>query len=79
MGEGASAVLRAVATDGHRLARFETVLPTGAADMPGVIIPRKTVGELVKLLDDSDESVRIALSPNSRIEFRFSDVTLSSS
>ncbi|MEC8274952.1 MAG: DNA polymerase III subunit beta, partial [Pseudomonadota bacterium] len=77
MGEGASAVLRAVATDGHRLARFETVLPTGAADMPGVIIPRKTVGELVKLLDDSDESVRIALS-DSRIEFRFSDVTLSS-
>ena len=45
--------------------------------MPGVIIPRKTVGELVKLLDDSDESVRIALS-DSRIEFRFSDVTLSS-
>ena len=77
MGEGASAVLRAVATDGHRLARFETVLPTGAADMPGVIIPRKTVGELVKLLDDSDENVRIALS-DSRIEFRFSDVTLSS-
>ena len=77
MGEGASAVLRAVATDGHRLARFETVLPAGAADMPGVIIPRKTVGELVKLLDDSDESVRIALS-ESRIEFRFSDVTLSS-
>ena len=77
MGKGASAVLRAVATDGHRLARFETVLPTGAADMPGVIIPRKTVGELVKLLDDSDESVRIALS-DSRIEFRFSDVTLSS-
>ena len=61
MGEGASAVLRAVATDGHRLARFETVLPTGAADMPGVIIPRKTVGELVKLLDDSDESVRLSL------------------
>jgi DNA polymerase-3 subunit beta len=77
MGEGASAVLRAVATDGHRLARFETVLPTGAGEMPGVIVPRKTVGELAKLLDGGDENVRVSLS-DSRIEFRFSDVTLSS-
>ncbi|MGB1146721.1 MAG: DNA polymerase III subunit beta [Alphaproteobacteria bacterium] len=77
MGEGASAVLRAVATDGHRLARFETVLPTGASEMPGVIVPRKTVGELSKLLDGGDENVRVSLS-DSRIEFRFSDVTLSS-
>ena len=77
MGEGASAALRAVATDGHRLARFETVLPTGAGEMPGVIVPRKTVGELAKLLDGGDENVRVSLS-DSRIEFRFSDVTLSS-
>ena len=77
MGEGASAALRAVATDGHRLARFETVLPTGAGEMPGVIVPRKTVGELAKLLDAGDENVRVSLS-DSRIEFRFSDVTLSS-
>src|SRR5690606_8163166 len=32
------AVLRAVATDGHRLARFEMPLPDGAEDMPGVIV-----------------------------------------
>lgn len=39
-------VLRCVATDGHRLARIDADLPEGAADMPGVIVPRKTVGEL---------------------------------
>ena len=39
-------VMRAVATDGHRLARFELELPDGADQMPGVIVPRKTVGEL---------------------------------
>ncbi len=38
-------VLRAVATDGHRLARSETPAPAGASAMPGVIVPKKTVGE----------------------------------
>jgi DNA polymerase-3 subunit beta len=52
-------VLRAVATDGHRLARYELELPDGAGDMPGVIIPRKTVGELMKLLDDADGAIDI--------------------
>ena len=47
-------VLRCVATDGHRLARIDADLPDGAGDMPGVIVPRKTVGELRKLLDDDD-------------------------
>ena len=45
-------MLRAVATDGHRLARVEEPLPEGAGGMPGVIIPRKTVTELRKLLDE---------------------------
>ena len=39
-------VLRCVATDGHRLARIDADLPEGAKDMPGVIVPRKTVTEL---------------------------------
>ncbi len=39
-------VLRCVATDGHRLARIDAALPEGAADLPGIIVPRKTVGEL---------------------------------
>src|ERR1700757_986102 len=44
--------LRAVATDGHRLARVEIALPEGATGMPGVIVPRKTVGELRKLIEE---------------------------
>lgn len=42
--------LRFVATDGHRLFRQDMAAPEGAADMPGVIIPRKTVSLLHKLL-----------------------------
>lgn len=55
-------VLRAVATDGHRLALCETTAPAGAAGMPGVIVPRKTVSELQKLLSDGDASVGFELS-----------------
>ena len=51
-------MLRAVATDGHRLARVEMALPEGAAGMPGVIVPRKTVGELRKLIDETEERDR---------------------
>ena len=49
-----SAMLRAVATDGHRLARVETPAPEGAAGMPGIIAPRKAVNEVLKLLEDLD-------------------------
>ncbi len=66
-GEGGK-VLRAVATDGHRLARVEEPLPEGAAAMPGVIIPRKTVAELRKLLDEHSGEVEVALS-DTRIQF----------
>ena len=55
-------VIRAVATDGHRLARMEMVLPEGAAAMPGVIIPRKTVLELRKLAEESYEEIQVGLS-----------------
>jgi DNA polymerase III subunit beta len=54
-------VLRSVATDGHRLARIEMVLPEGAAGMPGVIVPRKTVLELRKLVEEGDDEVHVAL------------------
>lgn len=55
-------VLRAVATDGHRLARVDEPLPEGAEKIPGVIIPRKTVLEVRKLADETTEPVTIALS-----------------
>lgn len=69
--------LIAVATDGHRLARVRLPLPEGAADIPGVIIPRKTVNEIRKLLDELDEPVQISLS-ESKIRFEIPGSVLSS-
>jgi DNA polymerase III subunit beta len=69
--------LRAVATDGHRLARVEMEMPKGAQGMPGVIVPRKTVGELRRLIEETEEPIEIALS-ETRIRFTFDSVTLSS-
>ena len=69
--------LRAVATDGHRLARVEEDLPEGAGAMPGIIIPRKTVAELRKLLDEASGSVEVALS-DTRIQFTVGPITLTS-
>jgi DNA polymerase-3 subunit beta len=69
--------LRAVATDGHRLARYDLELPDGAAGMPGVIIPRKTIAELRRLLEDAEGAIEIALS-DTKIQFSFSGVELTS-
>jgi DNA polymerase-3 subunit beta len=69
--------LRAVATDGHRLARVEEDLPEGASAMPGVIVPRKTIAELRKLLDETSDMIDVALS-DTRIQFRVGTVTLTS-
>ena len=49
--------LRAVATDGHRLAQVELPLPQGAAGMPGIIVPRKTVGEVQRLIETGEGEV----------------------
>ena len=63
--EDSEEVLRAVATDGHRLARIEVDLPEGAKDMPKIIIPRKTIFEAKKILDESDKTdVTISISDN---------------
>lgn len=70
-------VLRAVATDGHRLARAEMEAPKGTADMPGVIIPRKTVQELRKLLDETSDSVVVELA-TTKIRVSFGALTLTS-
>ena len=51
-----------VSTDGHRLARFELELPDGAGEIPGVIVPRKTVSELRRLLDDADGAIESGLA-----------------
>ncbi|QJE74425.1 DNA polymerase III subunit beta [Aerophototrophica crusticola] len=71
------AVLRAVATDGHRLARVEMALPDGAASIPGVIIPRKTVLEVRKLLDEAADRIEVQLS-DTKVRFAFDSITLTS-
>ncbi|GGA89486.1 DNA polymerase III subunit beta [Brucella endophytica] len=69
--------LRAVATDGHRLARAELEAPAGCEGMPGIIIPRKTVAELQKLMDDPELTVTVELS-ESKIRFTIGSVVLTS-
>ena len=70
-------MLRCVATDGHRLARIDSAMPEGAEDMPGVIVPRKTVGELRKLLDDDDMQIAVSVS-ETKVRFATPDITLTS-
>ena len=70
-------VLRTVATDGHRLASIEVPLPEGASGMPGVIVPRKTVTELRKLIDETEDNVRVAMS-DTKIRFSFDGAVLTS-
>lgn len=70
-------VLRCVATDGHRLARIDAELPEGAADVPGVIVPRKTVGELRKLFEDDEMQIAVSVS-ETKIRFATPEITLTS-
>jgi DNA polymerase-3 subunit beta len=73
----AQPVLKAAATDGHRLARVTVPRPDGAGGMPGVIIPRKCVAELRKLLDELDGTVQVSLS-ESKIRFGLGNAVLTS-
>lgn len=71
-------VLKAAATDGHRLARVTLPRPGGAEGMPDIIVPRKTIGEIRKLLDESgDANIQIDLSA-SKIRFTFDNAILTS-
>ena len=76
-GTAKAATLRAVATDGHRLAQVELPLPQGAAGMPGIIVPRKTVGEVQRLIETGEGEVTIELSAG-KIRFSIGDVVLTS-
>ena len=69
-------MLRAVATDGHRLARVELPAPSGADTLPGIILPRKAVLELRKLIDDVTGDVSVSANA-AKIRFAFDQVTLS--
>ncbi|MBZ6382808.1 DNA polymerase III subunit beta [Sphingomonas sanguinis] len=75
--DNGAAVLKAAATDGHRLARVTIERPNGAEDMPDVIVPRKCVAELRKLLDEVDGSVGVSLS-GTKIRFDLGQAILTS-
>lgn len=66
--------LSAVTTDGHRLAFFQTETET-EYDHNQVIIPRKTIMELQRLLDESDNPVKIDIG-NGQIKFSFNNLEL---
>jgi len=73
----AQPLLKAAATDGHRLARVTVPRPGGAEGMPGIIVPRKCVAELRKLLDEADGNVQVSLS-ESKIRFGLGNAILTS-
>ena len=75
--KGDTPALTAVATDGHRLASACMPSPEGAQGMPGIIIPRKTIGEISKLAGEADSDVTVSLSAN-QIRFQLGDVVLAS-
>lgn len=75
--EVSATYLRAVATDGHRLAYCEKETSADIADIKQVILPRKGVSELVRLLSDSDDSVRVILGSN-HLQVEFDGLRLTS-
>ena len=73
--EASKGLLRAVATDGHRLAMCECETAIDTASSQQVIVPRKGVLELSRLLGDSDDEAQVQISANhiriSMAELRF--------
>ncbi|MFI4975547.1 MAG: DNA polymerase III subunit beta [Caulobacterales bacterium] len=75
--DGGAPRLRAVATDGARLALAEMPAPEGVAGSPGVIVPRKTIQEVRRLLEDAGESIEMQLSAQ-KVRFEFGHAALTS-
>ncbi len=70
--------LRAVATDGHRLARVSVPLPEGAENFPGIIISSKTIAEVLKILVNPQPlDIEISLS-ETQISFKYDTIYLTS-
>jgi DNA polymerase-3 subunit beta len=68
-------LVRAVATDGHRLALCEVQKDGAATNKVEAIIPRKTILELARLLPDTDEPVRVQMAGN-QVKFAFGAIEL---
>ncbi len=75
--EDGRAMLRAVATDGHRLALADMAAPEGSAGAPGVIVPRKTIQEARRLMEDAGETIDLQISAQ-KVRFEFGGAALTS-
>lgn len=75
--DGGVTKLRAVATDGHRLALAEMDAPEGAAGLPGIIVPRKTIQEARRLMESAGEQVDLQVSAQ-KVRFEFGRAALTS-
>jgi len=70
-------ILRAVATDGHRLAKADIPCPQGAFGIPSIIIPKKAVLEIQKLIDNTNLSIPVGLS-SSKLHLKIGPTSLTS-
>ncbi|MEM6683623.1 MAG: DNA polymerase III subunit beta [Pseudomonadota bacterium] len=75
--EDGTHMLRAVSTDGHRLAKVDVSCPPGAEDIPSVILPRKAVAEIAKMADNAEDIVTIGLS-EAKIRVNAASATMTS-
>lgn len=73
----AEGLLKTVATDGHRLALAQIPSPEAAQQMPGIIISRKTIGEIRKLIDESADEIMISVAPT-QVQFQVGQALLTS-
>ena len=75
--EDNQSILRSVATDGHRLAKYEINLPSEFNNIPGIIIPKKTINEIRKLIEENEDNIKISIS-ESKIIFSINNIILTS-
>ncbi len=66
-------IVTIVGTDGHRLAKFSHEIKGKISQLPGVIIPKKTIYELSKLLSEYDNAINISISSN-KVIFKVGDI-----
>lgn len=67
--------LIAVATDGHRLAKIAIDAPDNITQMQGVIVPKKTIGEIRRLAEQAESKISISIS-DKKIKLSFGNVVL---
>lgn len=65
--------VRAVATDGHRLALCDASVNTGVSEALQVIVPRKAITELQRLLGNNDSSLQLTISDN-HLQVQLADI-----